>query len=485
MKQTLFLVVCIFFTGLSIAAQTEIQIKKTMSMKIPGMPAMPAGMANPLQNRISKEYIKGSRIRTDSTFDMQTKTGLKKVTHTTIQQCDKQRRINFNTKNKKYFVEPMSGQAQRSSSGAAASGGSKGNKDGGVVTIVGTVTDTGERAKLFGYNAKHLKQTITMTPSKDACQKQAMKIDIDGWYIDLPEFSCPVRRKPTEFQMSGTKCYDQVDFQMRGEILGVPVKEIQTLTTDGMTVNIEEEALEITKTPLSDALFEPPADYVAANTMQEVDNEDDSRNITAEERAIPEPTTTTTTTTLDLPRGGVEKAAITGKKPGMIRIGIAKPVVQLGDKDSQELAGEFGEAVAGLFIETIKAQNIEAVILNGDAEADAKNLECDYIVYSNFSRKKGGGGLFGKIISANVAAMTGNVPKPDTNPTEATVAMMRMMQTLTKARDEYSFDYRFTKADKTTVSSGKEKAKANFDTEDVLTAKIKTASKAILTNVKP
>ena len=269
----------------SSVAQTEIQIKKTTSMKIPGMPALPAGMANPFAAQKSTEYIKGSRMRTDSTHDEQKPIGGKrKVTATTIQQCDKQRRISFNTKNKKYYVEPMSGQASSGGPGSGPSStGAKTATRGGYVTISGGVTDTGERAKLFGYDAKHLKQTITMTPSKDACQKQAMKIEIDGWYIDLPEWSCPVRRKPTEFQMSGdVKCYDRVDFQMKGEITGVAVKEIKTLTMDGMTMNIEEEALEITKTPLSDALFEPPVGYTAANTMKEVDDEDDgSSNITA------------------------------------------------------------------------------------------------------------------------------------------------------------------------------------------------------------
>ena len=471
---------------LSSVAQTEIQIKKTTSMKIPGMPSMPAGMVNPMQNQTSIDYIKGSRMRTDSKHEEAKRfgTGKRMVTDTTIIQCDKQRRISFNTKNKKYFVDPMSGQAG-SPSGPSASD-PKSVKKGGYVTISGGVTDTGERAKLFGYNAKHLKQTITITPSKDACQKEAMKIDIDGWYIDLPEWSCPVRRKPTEFQTSDVKCYDKVDFQMRGEITGVPVKEIKTLTMDGMTMNIEEEALEITKVPLSDAMFEPPAGYTAANTMKEVDEEEDGSVITAEERTIPEAATTTTATTLSVPKGGVEKTEVAVvKAPGMIRIGIAKPVVKLADKDTAEAADDLGDAAIGLLIESLKAANIEAVPLSGDPDADAKKLDCDYVVYTNFAQKHGGGGLLGKIVTANMAAMTGKSPQTDTNPTEASAVMTRVMSGLTKGNDEFSWDYKVTRLDKTVVSGAKGKSKANFDTEDVLTPKIRDASKAILTQVKP
>ena len=457
-------------------------------MKIPGMPALPPGMANPLANRSSIEYIKGARMRTDSKHEEAKRfgTGKRMVTDTTIIQCDKQRRISFNTKNKKYFVDPMSGQA--SASGSSSTTDPKTVKKGGYITISGGVTDTGERAKLFGYNAKHLKQTITMTPSKDACQKEAMKIDIDGWYIDLPEFSCPVRRKPTEFQTSDVKCYDKVDFQMKGEISGVPVKEIKTLTMDGMTMNIEEEALEITKVPLSDAMFEPPAGYTPANTMKEVDDEDDgSSNITDEERSIPEATTTTTNPTLSVPKGGVEKTEVAvAKAPGMIRIGVAKPVVKLADKDSAEAADDLGDAAIGLLIESLKAQNIEAVPLSGDADADAKKLDCDYVVYTNFAQKHGGGGLLGKIVTANMAAMTGKSSQSNTeNPTEASAVMTRVMSGIAKGNDEFSWDYKVTKLDKSMVSNGKDKTKANFDTEDVLTPKIRAVSKTILTQVKP
>lgn len=246
-------------------AQTEITIKKKSSMKIPGMPQMPAGMPNPMDsmnNRTSIIYIKGSRMRNDAVYKQP---GSKEsITQTMIVQCDKQRSIQFNDKKKKYFVEPVAGTTAKNT---------KNSTKGGYITVTGNVTDTGERAKLFGYDARHLKETITFTPSKNACMKDAMQIEIEGWYADVPEFSCPIQRNMQEFKLD-KNCFDDVDFQMKGEITGIPLKEIKKMTMQGMTIIIEEEATEILKTPLADSLFEPPTNYKAANTIKEV--EDDS-----------------------------------------------------------------------------------------------------------------------------------------------------------------------------------------------------------------
>lgn len=249
-------------------AQTEITIKKKSSMKIPGlpeMPKMPAGMKNPLDdmnNRTSTVYIKGARMRSD--MAVKDYSGKKDLILTTIVQCDKKRRVQFSSKKNKYYVEPLA---------APTSASVKNSTKGGYVTVTGSVTDTGERAKLLGYDVRHLKEVITFTPSKNACMKETMQIEIEGWYADIPEFSCPIQRNMQEFKMD-RNCFDDVDFQMKGSITGIPLKEIKKMTMQGMTIITEEEATEILKTPLADSLFEPPANYKAANTLKEV--EDDS-----------------------------------------------------------------------------------------------------------------------------------------------------------------------------------------------------------------
>ncbi len=259
----LFIVLCVSANF----AQTEITIKKKSSMKMEGLPEMPKmpGMKNPLDemnNRTSTVYIKGSRMRNDAVYKQP---GMKEsITQTIIFQTDKKQFISFSNKKKKYFVDstvpPVSASVKNATKG-------------GIVTVTGSVTDTGERMKLFGFNARHLKETITMTPSKNACTQYTIQVEIDGWYADYDEFLCPITRPKQEFQ-TDKNCYDEFDFQNKGGIGGISLKEIKKIRMQGITIITEEEATEILKTPLADSLFEPPANYKLANTLKEV--EDDS-----------------------------------------------------------------------------------------------------------------------------------------------------------------------------------------------------------------
>lgn len=341
--------------------QTELTIKKKTSMKIPGMPdmsAMPGGMSDPMKARTSTTYIKGARMRTDMRYEqMKRLGGRESVTQTTIIQCDKRRSVTYNSKKKKFYQEPISGET------AAIA---KNSKKGGYITITGSVVDTAERAKLFGYDARHLKETYTMTPSKNACQKEALTIEIEGWYADVPEFSCPTQRKPSEFRMDDS-CFDDVDLQIKGNgISGIPLKEIKKLNMGGMSMIIEEETISLTKTPISDSMFDPPAGYRAANTLKEV--EDDSPDDGAVNETIPVESASISTgnpaPTLALPVAGIDREP---KKPGTIRIGIAKPKVTTPDtKKDPESGSDIATAAANSLLESLNAKNVDAIILETD-----------------------------------------------------------------------------------------------------------------------
>ena len=43
---------------------------------------------------------------------------------------------------------------------------------------------------MFGYKARHIKSTMVMDSTPDACNQSHMKIEIDGWYANLANFSC-------------------------------------------------------------------------------------------------------------------------------------------------------------------------------------------------------------------------------------------------------------------------------------------------------
>jgi Domain of unknown function (DUF4412) len=483
MKKTLF-IICTILLMLSFTAlaQTNLTIKKKSSMSFPGMPAMPklpAGMKNPmdaLENRKSTVYIKGSRMRTDMFVDQ--KDGKAPTIFTSIFQSDKKQMISYSNKKKKYYVDPIVPPTSASV---------KNSKKGGVVTVTGSVTDTGERAKLFGFNARHLKETITMTPSKNACTKQTIQVEIEGWYAEYDEFLCPITRNKQEF-MTDKNCFDDFDFQTKGGIAGIALKEIKKMTMQGMAIVMEEEVTEILKTPLADSLFEPPTGYKAANTLKEVedDSADDSSstNVTTPKSKAP---SNNPSPTFALPQAGIEKSGSTAKKTNIIRIGVAKPKVTTPDSKKDPNAGDdIASAVTNSLIESLKAENVEGVELETDSpETEAKEKGCDYIFYANITQKRGGG-MFGKVIS--IGAMTASVFVPGIGGMIATTAASQVMnQTMgktAKAKDEFTFDYKVVGLDKSVFSQAVTKSKTEKDGEDVVTPQIRQAAKSVLEKVK-
>ncbi len=462
--------IAVLFVATSASAQNELTIKKKTSMKIPGMPAMPAGMANPFPDRRSVEYIKSGNKRTDMEFEERTKMGKKRrVTYTTITQCAKQRRISYNTKKKSYYSEPIAG-------GQSSAEVKNARSSGGKIILAATVTDTGERAKIFGYDARHLKQTVTITPGPGSCQKETIKVDIDGWYIDLPQFACPIRRVPREFQMD-SKCFDDVEYRMKGEITGFAVKEVKTLTMQGMTINIEEEATEILTTPIADSMFEAPVGFKPANTLKEVEDDSDIADVEGVDRTIDAPETTTTNTTLSIPKAAVEKTGTVAKRPGVIRIGIVKPAVTLADKDSAQNASDVADAISGVFEEKLVGQNLEVVRLNTDSEAKAN--ECDYVIKATVGQKHASGGLLGQVFSIP------KIPKqPDTTPpTPAAADLMAALGGSVKYKDEFTYNYQLIGMDSAPAVQKSGKVKVDYPGTDFFSPSIRDAAAAILAKV--
>ena len=97
--------------------------------------------------------------------------------------------------------------------------------------------DTGERKEMFGFTARHLKRTMTFQSSPDACSQQQMKMETDGWYINLEYgLNCGSMRPP---QTGGTAdasgCRDRYEYKITGpQNLGFPLVETTTMYgTDG------------------------------------------------------------------------------------------------------------------------------------------------------------------------------------------------------------------------------------------------------------
>ena len=134
---------------------------------------------------------------------------------------------------------------------------------GGVVTITRTSTDTGERQEMFGYKARHIKSTMIMASSPDACNQSNMKMEMDGWYADL---SAAILLRRRVLSLDGVRrrsrepgCRDRIVMKGGGGApLGYPLKQTMNMISKERTITVTTEVVELTNTTLEPALFDAP-----------------------------------------------------------------------------------------------------------------------------------------------------------------------------------------------------------------------------------
>src|SRR5260370_24865820 len=186
------------------------------------------------QDMQSTTMIKGLRERSETSIGGNI--GGMSMGMVSITQCDLKRTIQVNDRARKYLITPMeSDDSSASDSGggmsAPATGGGS-SRRGGVVTMTVNTIDTGERKEMFGFTARHLKRTMMSQSSPDACQQQQMKMETEGWYINLEYgLNCGSARPP---QMGGRPaprgCQDRYQFKRTGPVnLGYPLIETTTM----------------------------------------------------------------------------------------------------------------------------------------------------------------------------------------------------------------------------------------------------------------
>jgi hypothetical protein len=139
-----------------------------------------------------------------------------------------------------------------------------------------TVTDTGERREMFGFNARRLKTLTTWRVEPDGCDAGAARVETDGWYVDLlygvdcsPDLSGAIPR--TFVEIGAGKCLSKrfntrkYLFRRRYEgqaRLGFPLNETTSAYDErGVVREKTREVLELSTDALDDALFTVPAGY--------------------------------------------------------------------------------------------------------------------------------------------------------------------------------------------------------------------------------
>ena len=262
-------------------------------------------------------------------------------------------------------------------------------RKGGVVTITRTSTDTGERQEMFGYKARHIKTTMAMESSPDACNQSHMKMETDGWYADLAGFSCSDESYRALACGGGGKrgCSDRIVMKGGGGggALGYPLKQTTTMVTEHGTFTTTTEVVELANATLEAPLFEMPPGCKAMDMSAMGGAPAATHSEPATEAPAPKAEAT--------PPAAPAAPAVAPKAAGVVRIGVVK----LKDMSGQSLPTD------SLFLNLLSefARNhFEAIPLDAEAplqevQSEASSKQCDYIVFTSPTQVKnpGTGGL--------------------------------------------------------------------------------------------
>jgi len=275
---------------------------------------------------------------------------------------------------------------------------------GGVVNVTIAVNDTGERKQMFGYMARHVKNTVTRVAGPDTCDPGSDTIDTDGWYIDYtPEAGAttPPSSSAAPTPTTAASCKDDVRVNQTGTgTVGYPLAYTVKTTKDGKAVEMSMEVVEFSPSPLDAALFEVPAGYAEVkgfaglSAMLAGGAPSASGAPAAASPAAGQPALTPTASGFIMP-----------KVPGTVRVGVA----DIGNRAGRNLGA--ASPRDQLVSELLNAK-VDAVSLTGssvpEVEAAAKKLEADYILYSEVTEvKKAGGGLGGLMSKASAITSGG------------------------------------------------------------------------------
>jgi len=364
-------------TAISLAQRNQTEKPIAGDFKITFKQSMGAG-----QEMTSTTMIKGLRERSEmSVPGMPAGMGM-----TTITECDLKRTIQINDRARKYMITPMDSgdtEAPTTPTGPRPSAGP--SRRGGIVTMTMNTVDTGERKEMFGFTARHLRQTIMMDASADACNPNKMKMERDGWYINLEYgLNCGSERPPqAPNRMPTGGCRDTVHINKTGVAnLGYPLIETTRIYgPDGQTVSytMTKEVIELSRQPLDAALFDVPAGYTQANSTQEMYSMSmaDAMAMAQEKQGG----------TGDAHMPSNMEMASKGSNPA-----AARPKVGIVEFNNKAKATVSTDELRQQLIATLTGDGIDAVALNAssasEAAMEAKAKGCTYILYTDISSFK-------------------------------------------------------------------------------------------------
>src|SRR6185312_4736745 len=175
-------------SGTSVIAALALLVISSSVFVAQRRPNRPAAQAAPAQNDLKITYrtttsghsmenttmLKGARERTEMKIGM----GRDIIN---VTQCDLKRVIQISDSAKKYVITPMDSgdNAQPAAAPSQMSGPSRPSYKGGVIAYTINSVDTGERKEMFGFTARHIKRTMLIESSPDACSPIKQKMETD------------------------------------------------------------------------------------------------------------------------------------------------------------------------------------------------------------------------------------------------------------------------------------------------------------------
>lgn len=214
-------------------------------------------------NMDSTTYIKGSTQRND------TNSPYGGGNSYSLYQCDQMRVVQVNTTAKAYYVMSLDEEKSASENNAATGQA----KSGGVVQMTAKMTETGEKKKILGFDARHVVIEISTEPGPGACTpKSSMKQDV--WFIDLPVFAGCANspREYAKMRPQQNECGDKVNFKLVGAVKpGYPAEMTMTMPGEnGQPIMMKRETVDISTATLDASLFEVPAGYRQVNSPRDL-----------------------------------------------------------------------------------------------------------------------------------------------------------------------------------------------------------------------
>jgi len=364
----------------------------------------------------------------------------------------------------------------------------QGTTKGGVVTSTVTTRDTGERKQMFGYQARHIVTTIVMDSSPDACSPVKNKMEIDGWYIDAAfALDCDLGAtyRPHRPQVSAGGCQDRYETKQVGVAKkGFPVWEKTTMFGPGGVESFSNlnEVIEFSQANLDPMLFDVPAGYREVSdfaSMFGAPSGMPSASGAPSTSSVP----SVSSVTPSAPTSTAPAQTVGPKKAGVIRIGVV--AVKSGNVAEGMNAANLATAVQTTLTDKLKAPNVEAIPIQATVlsqiEAEARQKECDFLVYTTVSHKKGGGG-FGSVFGSTAAQIAGNtIGYGSTAGAIAANAATTAAVAEIKARDEVTVDVRLEKPGAGYPAFSKQfKGKAKGPGEDIITPPTTQAAEALI-----